>query len=199
MKHNLFKLLGRFKALGFYLPLIVSVSYSGNISAIELDKDAPPKTLVQTIEAPSPSIKPFVEDSLKQIKQGFLDRPFVLLVWSIDCLPCREEFSVIRLVKEKYPLLNLSIIATESFSDTPQLSTILKEHQLLDQDNWAFAQSNSAKLRYSLDSGWYGELPRAYFYDAQHNRTGVSGKLHASQVITWINKVSNSMVNSSDE
>jgi thiol-disulfide isomerase/thioredoxin len=135
------------------------------------------------------SLKVFQADSLEQIKKGHTGKPFILIVWSVDCLPCRQEFEMLRIVKNQYPELNLSIVATESIEEFPQLSDILAEHQLLQEDNWAFAETHSAKLRYQLDPRWYGELPRAYFYDKQHARFSISGKLVKSNVIEWLTEV----------
>ena len=93
-------------------------------------------------------------------------------------------------IKTEYPDINLTILATENLQQYPQLQSILLEHGLFEEDNWAFEYSNSAKLRYILDPEWYGELPRAYFYNSQHQRFSVSGKLQKSQVILWLDKVS---------
>ncbi len=135
-------------------------------------------------------LKVFEVDSLNKIKKHHAGSPFILVVWSVDCLPCRQEFDMLREIKNQYPQLNLSIVATESVQDVPQLLQILSQHQLVKEDNWAFAETNSAKLRYALDSNWYGELPRAYFYDQKHSRIAVSGKIPKSKVISWLTRVS---------
>ncbi len=135
-------------------------------------------------------IKAFDSQSLQLIESSYLDRPFLLIVWSIDCLPCRQELKMIREVKSKYPALNLSIIATESLQQQDELESILTEHDLLEQDNWSFKHSNSVRLRFKLDPDWYGELPRAYFYDASHKRYPVSGALAKSQIVKWYLQVS---------
>jgi len=136
-------------------------------------------------------IKPFDAKSMATIEANYSGKPFALLVWSIDCLPCRQEFEMIREVKSSYPDLNLVTLATESLNEFPELESILAAHNLSQQDNWAFSQSNSHQLRFKLDPNWYGELPRAYFYDAKHKRFAVSGKLQKSQIVTWLAKVSN--------
>ncbi len=137
----------------------------------------------------APAIKTFTANSLSQIINSHSSQPFILIVWSIDCLPCRQEFDMLAEVKRQFPALKLSIVATESLKDFPQLVEILKEHQLLEQDNWAFAETHSAELRYQLDPSWYGELPRAYFYNQQHERLAISGKLEQSEVVAWWQKV----------
>lgn len=135
-------------------------------------------------------IKTFDAQSLQTIESSYTKRAFLLIVWSIDCLPCRHELEMIREVKTEYPDFNLSILATESIEQINELQSVLKEHRLLEQDNWAFKHSNSASLKFKLDPDWYGELPRAYFYDSMHNRFPVSGALSKSQVISWFSQIS---------
>lgn len=135
-------------------------------------------------------MKVFEADSLSKIKELHAGYPFILIVWSVDCLPCRQEFDMLREIKNTYPKLRLSLVAIESTQDVPQVFQIISEHQLLKEDNWAFAETNSAKLRYALDPTWYGELPRAYFYNKQHSRVAVSGKLPKTKVIGWLSQVS---------
>jgi len=42
------------------------------------------------------------------------------------------------------------------------------------------------KLRFYIDPGWYGELPRSYFYDAAQQRSGHSGALTRAQLQDWL-------------
>ena len=56
------------------------------------------------------------------------------------------------------------------------------------QSNRANAEADEDKLRYSIDPTWYGELPRTYFYDADHQITPLSGKISNSFLDTWLKK-----------
>lgn len=135
-------------------------------------------------------IKTFKKQSLHTIETSYTGKPFLLLAWSIDCLPCRQELAMISEIKTEYPKLNFSTLATESPEQFDQLQSVLEKYHLLEQDNWGFEHTNSARLRFELDPSWYGELPRAYFYDSKHKRHAVSGKLQKSQIINWLSKVS---------
>ena len=44
------------------------------------------------------------------------------------------------------------------------------------------------KLRYVIDQDWYGELPRSYYYDADHQRSSHSGTLSQQQLSAWLGK-----------
>ncbi len=141
-----------------------------------------------TAEQSAHLVKVFDSNAMKTIKGQYANQAFVLVVWSIDCLPCRDEFALFKNIKKQYPRLNLSIVAIENQKESPELINILKEYDLLKEDNWSFAENHSARLKHQVDPNWYGELPRTYFYNSRHTRLAVSGKLKGKDVIAWIKK-----------
>jgi hypothetical protein len=44
---------------------------------------------------------------------------------------------------------------------------------------------------FEIDPKWYGELPRTYFLDAAHQRTGVSGVLSKEDYETMFTRILN--------
>ena len=141
------------------------------------------------LSAKNLSIKEFNSASLSLIEESYTGQPFVLIVWSIDCLPCREEFEMIREVKILHPKLNVVTVATESFLEYPEVEVILEKIFFQKAEHWAYAVSHSSKIRYSLDPKWYGELPRAYFYNRLGKRIPVSGAIKKSQLLEWFSEV----------
>ncbi len=131
-------------------------------------------------------IKIFKADSLSAIEEKYQGLPFILAVWSIECPPCRDELALLGKLKEDGQQFNLILVSTDNISQHPLLSEILSEYQLQHQDNWAFGKQSPERLRYSLDPNWFGEMPRCYFYDASHQRIGISGKLQSEQVLEWL-------------
>ena len=69
------------------------------------------------------------------------------------------------------------VISTDSIKNREDAVDILDEYQLADETTWMFADSFVERLRFSIDPNWYGELPRSYFYDPDHNMTAHSGIL----------------------
>lgn len=69
------------------------------------------------------------------------------------------------------------MLAADELSATEQIQQILEKNQLSDIENWVYAEENAQKLQFEIDPKWYGELPRTYFFDKTHQRTGVSGVL----------------------
>ncbi len=53
-------------------------------------------------------------------------------------------------------------------------------------DNWIFADPMPERLRYRVDPNWFGELPRAYLYTDDHQRTAHSGILSEADLQQWL-------------
>lgn len=131
-------------------------------------------------------LNPFVSGSLQQIVDARKGQPFLLVMWSPDCASCRKELGMLAAIRKKEPAIDIVMIATDEEANPEDLSRFLVENRLDDIESWYFSGSNSKKLRYEVDSGWYGEIPRTYFYSADHERVGVSGLLKPAQLDTWL-------------
>lgn len=83
------------------------------------------------------------------------------------------------------------MLATDDLSAMDQIQQILEKNQLSAIENWVFADENTQKLRFEIDPKWYGELPRTYFLDAAHQRTGVSGVLSKEDYETMFTTILN--------
>ena len=129
---------------------------------------------------------PFGPDSLGQIEREYAGEPFLLVLWSADCFPCRKELATLGAITRTNPDLNLVLLATDDIVDKAMLGAILEQHGLAHMASWIFAHPNVERLRYSVDPQWYGELPRSYFYDADAGRRGISGPLAAEAVEAWL-------------
>lgn len=119
----------------------------------------------------------FVPGSYQKILADHADLPFMLVLWSINCSSCLKDMALLNEIHKNRPGLNMVMIAADEPSATEQIQQILEKNQLTGIDNWAYADGNADKLQYEIDPSWYGELPRTYFFDKTHQRTGVSGVL----------------------
>jgi len=135
---------------------------------------------------------PFSSESLDEITAAREGRPFLLLLWSVDCPPCLKELEEISQLYPRFAPDGLVLISTDSTDYADDAQQILTRYGLADAENWRFAGSFPERLRYRIDPNWYGELPRAYFYNARHERIGKSGALSRAllqQFITLSNHI----------
>ena len=138
-----------------------------------------------TCGATSGNLRPLHAGSFEQIPPTRTEQPFMLVLWSIDCAPCRHELELLSEVRRDGLRLPLVLIATDPWDDGEVVTEVLTEYGLQGAENWVFADSNHARLRFEIDSTWYGELPRSYFYDANHARTAFSGRLTRDVIENW--------------
>ncbi len=133
----------------------------------------------------STAFRPLRGGSFASLVATRRDQPFLLILWSITCGPCRDEFALLREMRARHPGLPLVLISTDDVSDELVATRALQDFAMADEESWIFAD-DAQKLRYEIDPDWYGELPRAYFYDAGHRRAGVSGSLTREQIEAWL-------------
>lgn len=119
----------------------------------------------------------FISGSYQQILTANANRPFMLVVWSINCSSCLKDMELLSHIHKSKPDLKMIMLAADEPSATEQIQQILEKNQLSGIENWAYADENTQKLQFEIDPKWYGELPRTYFFDKTHQRTGVSGVL----------------------
>lgn len=135
--------------------------------------------------AAPPAFRPLQSGSFDTLVAARRNRPFLLVLWSITCGPCRDEFALLREMRTRHPGLPLVLISTDDLSDEAMAAKALQDFAMAGEENWIFAD-DAQKLRYEIDPDWYGELPRAYFYDAAHRRAGISGALARERIEAWI-------------
>ena len=133
-------------------------------------------------------IRPFVSGSIKEITTARQGRPFILGLWSLTCVHCREELSLLSALAKKHPKLDLVLVAADTPEESEAIGATLRQFGLGGAEAWVFADPFSERLRFEVDRKWHGELPRTYFYDPAHAVTATSGKLDRQKLELWMNK-----------
>lgn len=127
-------------------------------------------------------IRPFDIETYAAIVAEHAGRPFLVTLWSVDCPPCREELAMLGELKREQPDFPLVLIATDSIDRRADAALLLDHYGLAGFESWMFADAYAEPLRFSIDPGWYGELPRSYFYAVDRSFTAHSGVLTRGMV-----------------
>jgi thiol-disulfide isomerase/thioredoxin len=135
-------------------------------------------------------LRPFDAKSLTAIRETHAGRPFILAFWSIHCAPCKEEMIVLAGLKKKFPGVAIVLVATDPPSAKPAVTRYLATQKLGQIETWAFADEFAEKVRFAVDRKWHGELPRTYFFNAQHDSTAHSGVLDSATTEAWLKEQS---------
>lgn len=131
--------------------------------------------------------KPFEPASLEQIVASHRGKPFVLLVWSMDCEFCQASLEVLSKARAADPALDIVTVTTDPIADTVLTGQVRARLAALalTGDTWSFGAESPERLRYVLDPDWRGEKPRSYWYDASGKRVAYSGMIKPARVAQW--------------
>lgn len=132
------------------------------------------------------SVRPFKEGSLEQVLASRKGKPFILVLWSLECQYCPTELKMLSDLKHSHPGLDVVLIATDTVTDTPQLASRAESYGMGKVEQWVFAEDMPERLRLEIDNRWYGEVPRTYFYDRKHQREVKTGLVKKEFVQDWL-------------
>lgn len=136
----------------------------------------------------SHGVQPFEPQSLQQLEAEQQGKPFLLLVWSMDCEFCQASLDTLARVRKAHPDLRIVTVSTDPIGNKAlqaQLAHRLGGLSLLD-DAWSFGSKAPEQLRFAVDPRWHGEKPRSYWYDAQGKRTAYSGVITGERIESWL-------------
>jgi thiol-disulfide isomerase/thioredoxin len=112
-------------------------------------------------------------------------RPFILALWSLDCVYCRDDFALLEKLSKSYPSLDIILVATDSPTQNAAITALLRRYKLQNAQAWVFADSFVERLRFEVDEQWQGELPRTYLFEADGKRESISGKMDERLLTRW--------------
>lgn len=138
--------------------------------------------LAFALPAPAQELKPFTPESLAQITASRAGTPFVLAFWSLTCTHCQQELADFG----RRRTANLVLVSTDTLAESEAIHATLARHGLEKVEAWVFADEFAERLRYTVDRGWYGELPRSYFYAADGSRRAVTGRPDTALIERWL-------------
>lgn len=134
------------------------------------------------IAGAAPAIQAFEPGSLERIVAAHKGKPFVLIVWSLECEYC--QVSIANLAQEKRKGLDVVTLSTDALDDSQAAAQMQKRLAGAGMANnaWAFGAMPPEQLRYAIDPKWHGELPRSYWFNARGEKIAVSGVITPAMI-----------------
>lgn len=134
------------------------------------------------------NVRPFTAGSFSKVLAERQGKPFILVLWSLDCQYCPTELKMLSELKRSHPKLDVVLVATDTIGDAPQLIARTQSYGMGKIDQWVFAEDVPERLRLEIDGRWYGEVPRTYFYDHKHQREVKSGLVNKKVFEDWLSR-----------
>lgn len=145
---------------------------------------------VACMAAAAEPIKSFEPDSMQRILQAHEGKPFVLVIWSLDCEFCRASLDTLARAKQQRPDLDVVTVSTDSVDD-PELGPMMRDRLVkagMEQDAWAYGALPPERLRYAIDRKWHGEKPRSYWFNARGEKIAYSGVITQTIIDQYFKK-----------
>lgn len=138
-------------------------------------------------------LQAFENDSLAHIIKQRQGKPFVLILWSLDCEYCQASLQALAQKKRQNKNLNIVTLATDSMADAQTAALIRQRLRALgmQSDTWAFGAAPAEQLRHAIDPNWHGELPRSYWFNVggtHGTKRSYSGVLDAAIIERYIGR-----------
>ncbi len=114
-------------------------------------------------------IKTFYPGSYTKVLENNKGSEFTLLFWSVDCPPCLEK---LKLISEAgmHAKRKFVFVSTDGDEMLADVTAVVKQMNLEQQVHWVFKSGLSQEIINSVDSNWYGEVPRNYYFNKKHQR-----------------------------
>ncbi|RJG00326.1 hypothetical protein [Noviherbaspirillum sedimenti] len=128
-------------------------------------------------------IHAFASESFERILADHAGKPFMIMVWSLDCVYCEASFKALAAAGRPARFQIVTIAADRA--DDPEARRLIREKLKragLKAELWAFGAAPAEQLHYAIDPQWRGEMPRSYWFNARGERVAYSGIITANTI-----------------
>ena len=81
------------------------------------------------------TVRPFTQGSLAELLAAREGKPFILVLWSLDCQYCPTELKMLSELKRSHPNLDVVLVATDTISDAAQLASKAETYGMSKRSN----------------------------------------------------------------
>lgn len=136
-------------------------------------------SLITALSHAAPKIHEFAPGSLQRVIDSHKGKPFVLVVWALECAYCPASLRTLSNAMRTRGDLEVVTLATDSLAEDDNDARIVEHLKAvgLTGEAWAFGAAPAQLLRHALDPKWHGETPRSYWFDAKGQRVAMSGAI----------------------
>jgi len=136
-------------------------------------------------EAPS-QLKPFGRGSWQDILRSHAGRPTIVHFWGVTCGPCKVELPLLGHFMKDHPAIDVVTISADLVPDLPGATrSMLQKSGLSAAENWIFSDGFVDRLRFEIDPGWQGDIPRTMLISREGTITTIEGSAEMTDVEKW--------------
>jgi thiol-disulfide isomerase/thioredoxin len=136
-----------------------------------------------------PELKPFGRGSWQDILHSHGGRPTIAHFWGVTCGPCKVELPLLGEFMKDHPGIDVVTISADLVPDLSAATlSMLARSGLSSAENWIFNDSFVERLRFEIDPGWQGDIPRTMLISSEGRITTIEGSAEMTEVEKWLNE-----------
>ncbi|WP_315833002.1 TlpA disulfide reductase family protein [Bradyrhizobium prioriisuperbiae] len=131
-------------------------------------------------------LKPFARGSWQEIVRSHAGRPTIVHFWGVTCGPCKVELPLLGAFMKDHPAVDMVTISADLVPDLPEATrAMLNKSGLGSAENWIFNDAYVERLRFEIDPGWQGDIPRTLLISARGEVTTMEGTAEMADIEKW--------------
>jgi thiol-disulfide isomerase/thioredoxin len=136
-------------------------------------------------EAP-PQLKSFGRGSWQDVLHSHAGHPTIVHFWGVTCGPCKVELPLLGEFMRDHPAIDVVTISADLVPDLPGATrSMLEKSGLSTAENWIFSDGFVERLRFEIDPGWQGDIPRTMLISREGAITTIEGSAEMADVERW--------------
>jgi thiol-disulfide isomerase/thioredoxin len=136
-------------------------------------------------EAP-PQLKPFARGSWQSVLRSHAGQPTIVHFWGVTCGPCKVELPLLGAFMKDHPAIDVVTISADFVPDISGATrSMLEKSGLSSAENWIFSDGFVELLRFEIDPGWQGDIPRSMLISREGAITIIEGSAEMTELAKW--------------
>jgi thiol-disulfide isomerase/thioredoxin len=136
-------------------------------------------------EAPT-QLKPFERGSWNDILRSHAGRPTIVHFWGVTCGPCKVELPLLGEFMKGHSAIDMVTVSADLVPDLPGATrSMLEQSGLQAAENWIFSDGFAERLRFEIDPGWQGDIPRTMLISREGKITTIEGSAEMADLNKW--------------
>jgi thiol-disulfide isomerase/thioredoxin len=134
-------------------------------------------------------LRPFGRGSWQDILRSHAGRPTIVHFWGVTCGPCKVELPLLGTFMKDHPKVDMVTISADLVPDLPDATrSTLEKSGLSQAENWIFDDGFVERLRFEIDPGWQGDIPRTMLITREGVITTLEGSADMADLEKWFDR-----------
>jgi thiol-disulfide isomerase/thioredoxin len=131
-------------------------------------------------------LKPFERGSWQQLLRSHRGHPTLVQFWGVTCGPCKVELPLLGEFMKGHPAIDVVTVSADLVPDLPGATrSMLQKSGLSAAENWIFSDGFAERLRFEVDPGWQGDIPRTVLISRDGAITTIEGSFEIAELEKW--------------